>query len=309
MKKIDKNKIKTWFVTGASSGIGRELCIQLLNKDYNVIAVARRIPNISHPNVLCLSADVTQPDSVNSAIKKGIERFGKIDVLSNNAGVSASITCEEETLEHMKEIMEVNFFGTFNTIHALLPHFRQNKNGTIINNSSMNGLCSRNYGSAYSSSKYAVEGLTGVIKQEAKRFVRCMVIEPGWIGGTELWAGKSILKESDFDEYKDLQDFYKHKVICENNLSKAMIAVISTVENENLPMRYMLGLDCQEKAVAKIYQLKKDLAYSKKLVRNYSFQLNNTNWIFSIKNEYKNNQKRKVVTVLGIKIKFNKKML
>lgn len=146
MKKIDKEKIKTWFVTGASSGVGHELCKQLLERDYNVIAVARRVPDFVHKNALCLSVDVTKPETIIDAIQKGIECFGKIDVLSNNAGISANITCEEETLEHMKQVMEVNFFGTFNTINALLPHFRQNKNGTIINNTSQSGLTPRLWG-------------------------------------------------------------------------------------------------------------------------------------------------------------------
>ena len=156
MKKIDKEKIKTWFVTGASSGVGHELCKQLLKKGYNVIAVARRVPDFEHENALCLSVDVTKPETIKEAVKKGIDKFGKIDVLSNNAGISANITCEEETLEHMKEVMDINFFGTFNTINTLLPHFRENKNGTIICNTSQSGLTPRLYGAAYCSSKDSV---------------------------------------------------------------------------------------------------------------------------------------------------------
>lgn len=109
MKKIDKEKIKTWFITGASSGVGYHLTLELLKRGYNVIAVSRNIPNIKHDNVLCLSVDVTKPETIKEAIKKGIDQFGKIDVLSNNAGISANITTEEENLEHMKKLWKLIF--------------------------------------------------------------------------------------------------------------------------------------------------------------------------------------------------------
>ena len=72
MGKISKDKIKTWFITGASSGVGKKLAHELLNRGYNVIAVSRRIPDISHENVLCLSVDVTKPETIKKAIQKGI---------------------------------------------------------------------------------------------------------------------------------------------------------------------------------------------------------------------------------------------
>ena len=117
MKKIAKDKIRTWFVTGASSGVGLEMCKQLLERGYNVIAVSRRIPLLENKNALCLSMDVTKIDEINNAISEGINRFGKIDVLVNNAGISANVSLEEENLEHMKKVMETNFFGTFISIH------------------------------------------------------------------------------------------------------------------------------------------------------------------------------------------------
>lgn len=270
MKKLDKEKIKTWFVTGASSGIGHELCKQLLDKGYNVIAVARRIPDFEHENCLCLSVDVTKPDTIQNAIEEGIKRFGKIDVLSNNAGISVSVTCEEETLEHMKHVLDVNFLGTFNTVNALIPHFRKNKNGTIINNSSMHGYSIRANGTAYCASKHAIEGLTGVCWHETKDFCRNMLVEFGWFKQTSLSSAVET-KETQIEEYKNLKSFYKnYYYIFENDLQKAIQLIISQVEMERLPRRLMLGKDACLKADAEINWLKKDLKKSKKLTSKCS---------------------------------------
>lgn len=271
MKKIQKYKIQTWFVTGASSGVGHELCRQLLNRGYNIIAVARRVPDFEHENALCLSVDVTKPETIQNAIQKGIEKFGKIDVLSNNAGISTKVTCEEETLEHMKQVMDVNFFGTFNTINALLPHFRENKNGTIINNSSMHGYSIRNYGSAYCSSKHAIEGLSGVCKQEIQKFGRVMTFELGYFKSTGIDKNSVDTK---YEEYKNLQNPYKNLYYTfENNLEKGMSIIINHVEMEKLPRRLMLGRDACIKAKIEINSLKKDFNKSKKYT-NYCSKYN-----------------------------------
>lgn len=273
MSQIDKERIRTWLVTGASSGIGHELSRQLLERGYNVIGISRRkavIDTSFQDHALFLSVDVTNPKQINEAVREGIEKFGRIDVLSNNAGVSASVTTEEETIEHIRKLFEVNYFGSLNTIKALLPHFRKNKNGTIINNSSLNGVLGRNYGCAYSSSKAAVEGLTEVLRVETRKFARCMVLEFGWFPGTELWAGKSLYQKPAFEEYSNLPDFYVHRKACKNNLQNAITEIIDEVEKEEIPLRYMLGHDCQERVEAKIESLKKDLKNSSEKVNNYS---------------------------------------
>lgn len=293
MKKIDKNKIKTWLVTGASSGIGYQLTKELLNREYNVIAVARRTPDIIHKNVLCLSVDVTKPEAINEAIQKGIEKFGKIDVLFNNAGLTASITIEEETLKHMKEVMETNFFGYFNTIHAILPHFRQNKNGTIINNISESGLTPNAYSSAYCSSKHALEGLTGVCLVETQKFCRVMSIELGWFEGTNI-LNCQLKQKSAYDEYKNLTPL--HKAVnssFKNDLTIAVKCIIDTAERKKLPRRLILGKDAFQKITSEMDSLKKDLKNS----RTQALKCSITNTIF-------NKIKLKLINILSI----NKKL-
>ena len=178
-KKLPKDKIKTWFVTGASSGIGRELCSQLLLRGYNVVAVSRRVPTFENENALNLSVDVTDINSVKTAIDKAIKHFGSVDVLANIAGISSYKTFEEEATEKMRSVMETNYWGTYNTCYSLIKYFRECNNGTIVNCSSVFGLCPRAFGSAYTPSKYAVEGLTSCLWFETQNFnCRVMSVEP-----------------------------------------------------------------------------------------------------------------------------------
>lgn len=261
---IDKSKIKTWFVTGASSGIGKEMCNLLLQRGYNVIAVARRVPELSHGGALCLSVDVTKPEEIGEAVKAGIEKFGRIDVLMNNAGISSNSTLEEISNEEMRQVIEVNFWGTFNTMKALLPHFRENKHGTIVNNTSQSGISIRAYGSAYCSSKHAIEGLTATIWHEAQRFCRVMALEMGFFAGTGVLKNHSRQGTS-IEEYKKIPAFYKKfERDFNNDLPTALSFVLNTVEQEKLPRRLMLGKDALIQIQTEVDAITDDLKRSRK---------------------------------------------
>ena len=263
MRKIDKEKIKTWFITGASSGVGHEMCKQLLERGYNVIAVSRRIPDFKESNALCLSVDVTKPETIKEAIENGIAKFGRIDVLVNNAGISASVVFEEETLAHMQEVININYFGTYNTMQEFIPYFRKNKNGTIINNTSMHGLSLRYGGSAYCSSKYAIEGLTSVVWHEAKSFCRVMTFELGWFPGTDI--GTHLNKTTNIEEYKNVKGFYKRFYYSfTNQLGIGVKYIIDEVEKEKIQRRLILGKDAIIKIDAEIKYLRKNWKQSKR---------------------------------------------
>lgn len=310
MNKISKNKIKTWFVTGASSGVGHELCSQLLEKGYNVIAVSRRIPDFNHNNALCLSVDVKDIDSIKLAVEKGIRRFGKIDVLSNNAGITANILLEDETSEHLKEVLETNFYGTFNTMKVLSSHFRENNNGTIINNTSQSGLSPRSYGSAYCASKHAIEAISGVFRIEAQHFCRVMTLELGYFSGTGIMQKASTIKNQ-YPEYSKLKA--PHKPInyskFKNDLHKAISILITEVEKEKIQRHLILGKDAIIRIEAELKTLETDLKTSKSRAISCSIPKYKQNKfienIFSVKNSQ--NKKHKIITILGIKIKFRRK--
>ena len=299
-------KIKTWFVTGASSGVGKELCSQLADRGYNIIAVARRMPEFKGENILSLSVDVTKPDMIDQAVKLGIEKFGTIDVLVNNAGISQYSTCEELTSDELHNVMNVNFYGAFYTIKALLPHFRKNMNGTIINNTSQSGISIRSYGSAYCASKHALEGLTGAVWYDTQKFCRVMAVELGYFPGTEI-AKNLPATLTKLKEYEGILPFYKeYRKDFTNNLSKAVRCIIDTVEQKKLPRRLMLGKDSIIQIGAEIDWIKSDIDYSKKLsTKCLCYDENNKKIkIFGIpicKKELKDTYVR--YSFLGIKIK------
>lgn len=307
MKKIDKSKIKTWFVTGASSGVGYELCKQLLDRGYNVIAVSRRVPDFESSNALCLSVDVTKPETIQAAIDKGIEKFGRIDVLSNNAGISSYLTVEEEPVVNMRNTMEVNFWGTYNTIHCLLPYFRNQQYGTIINNSSECGLTLRAFGAAYCSSKHAIEGLSSVLWYEAHKFCRVMTVELAYFPGTAIGKGKPRAKTL-YDVYKGFS-WYPISIPTEgiNSLSKAIECIIKEIEKEKIQRRLMLGAGIKQRVIYEVKSIVSDLKDSEKYTK-YCIEKEYPNLLaktFSIQNS--KDKKHKIIQILGLKVKIRRK--
>ena len=261
---MDKEHVRTWFVTGASSGIGHEMCRQLLSRGYNVIAVSRRVPDFSQDNALCLSVDVTKPEDIERAVQEGLTRFGRIDVLMNNAGMSSNRTLEEVSCEEMRRVMEVNFWGSFHTMKALLPYFREQHHGTIINNTSQSGISVRAFGSAYCSSKHALEGLTATIWHEAQKFCRVMAVEMGFFAGTEVLKNHSR-QGTQIEEYKNIPLFYKKfDRNFDNDLKTAISFIIDTAEQKRLPRRLMLGKDALIQIKTEVDAIEKDLKLSRK---------------------------------------------
>ena len=190
---IDINKIKTWCITGASSGLGYYLSTRLLENNYNIIALSRQKANLNSKNALIVQCDITSPEDVDKAIHTGINHYGNIDVLVNNAGITSFYTFEESTNADLENIFKINFFGTCNVIRSCTPHFRNKGYGTIINISSMHGLTPRLNGSGYCSTKYAIEGLTDVLRLEMQNFCRVMAVEYGYFPNTNI--GKIATKK------------------------------------------------------------------------------------------------------------------
>lgn len=264
MKNISRDKIQTWFITGASSGVGKLMAQLVADRGYNVIAVARRVPQIQGDNVLCLSCDVTDEKQVEQAVQAGIQRFGRIDVLANNAGKSMWQIFEDTTTEQMHDIMNLNYFGTWHTCKALVPHFRKNGHGTIINNSSQSGINAQSFSSGYCSSKHAIEGLTGNLWLELANFCRVMVFEMSYFSGTGIRENIIASNESELPEYQGLR-IRPNQIISENNdVAIAVKHIIDTAEQEKLPRRMMLGRDCIHGARCVAKDLIRDARKSRK---------------------------------------------
>ncbi len=163
-------KDRVIFITGASSGIGKVCAEYLSEKGYTVIGAARRFSdNLQKTgSFYTVRLDVTSDASVDSAVKAVIEKFGRIDVLINNAGYSISGPVDDTAVEEAKREFEVNFFGAFRVIKAILPHMRAQNSGLIINMSSLASIFTLPYQVFYSASKAALDVLTEGLLMELK---------------------------------------------------------------------------------------------------------------------------------------------
>lgn len=186
---------KTIFITGASTGIGKETAKLFQSKGWNVIATMRNpakeaeLPQLD--NVLVTELDVLDTDSIEKAVNEGIRKFGKIDVLLNNAGYGAYGPLESFPRENIVRQFNTNVIGLLDVTKALLPHFRQNKGGIIINISSIGGKMTFPLGALYHGTKFAVEGISESLSYEVGEFGgKVKIVEPGAIATD--FAGRSF---------------------------------------------------------------------------------------------------------------------
>lgn len=178
--------MNTIFITGASSGIGRATAKHFAERGWNVVATMRSPEQetefITLDNVLVLKLDVEKETTIQTALAEAIERFGTIDVLLNNAGYGTMGLIEAATEEQIRRQFEVNVFGLIRMTKAMLPHFRSNQKGMLINISSMGGKVTFPTMSLYHSSKFAVEGFSESVSYElASQNIKVKLIEPGAI--------------------------------------------------------------------------------------------------------------------------------
>ena len=178
--------MNTILITGASSGIGKTTAKYFQQKGWNVIATMRSPHKETEltqlDNVLVTRLDVQDPASIASAVEEGLARFSKIDVLLNNAGYGSYGILEATPTEKIRRQFDVNVIGLLETTKAVLPHFRANKEGIIINISSMGGKVSFPLGTLYHGSKFAVEGLSEALSFVLDAIgVKVKLVEPGMI--------------------------------------------------------------------------------------------------------------------------------
>ena len=180
---------KTVLITGTSAGFGKLMVLDLAKRGYNVAAAMRNVTTKNAeaakelnalPNVTVVEMDVTSTESVDAAVEQTVAKFGKIDVLVNNAGIAAFGPLEAFSVEQMKRLFEVNLWGTIRGYLAVLPHMREQRSGLIINITSGLGLISAPYIGPYIGTKYAVEGMTETIRYEVQEFgIDTVTLGPG----------------------------------------------------------------------------------------------------------------------------------
>jgi NAD(P)-dependent dehydrogenase (short-subunit alcohol dehydrogenase family) len=175
----------TILVTGSSSGIGRAAARYFHDRGWNVVATMREPgaePTPETDTMLVTRLDVQDPDSITAAVAAGLDRFGRIDVLLNNAGYGAYGLLEATPMAKIRRQFDVNVLGLLETTKAVLPHFRAAGRGTIVNVSSIGGKVTFPLGTLYHGSKFAVEGLSEALHYELQAIgVRVKIVEPGFV--------------------------------------------------------------------------------------------------------------------------------
>ncbi len=206
-RKIDAPLV--WLISGCSTGIGREIARAALEAGDQVAVTARRPETVEDlvsafpDRALALALDVTDADSIASAVAGTIDRFDRIDVLVNNAGYGYVSAVEEGVDEDVRRMFDTNFFGAVDLIKAILPGMRARRDGLVLNISSMTGLVSNPANVYYSASKFALESLTeGLSKEVAPLGIRVTAVEPG-LFRTD-WSSRSMQEsEPSISDYAD----------------------------------------------------------------------------------------------------------
>ncbi|WP_341530214.1 oxidoreductase [Nostoc sp. UHCC 0302] len=244
---------RTWFITGASRGIGAEIAKAVLAADNQLIATARDKADLhqfeSSQNVLTLSLDITDEAQVKAAVAAGLERFGQIDVLVNNAGFGLLGGIEETSAQEVERVYRTNVFGLLNVIRAVLPSMRQRRFGHIINLSSLGGYRSSSGWGIYCSTKFAVEGITEALHDElAPLGIHATVVEPGYFR-TNFLDGSSLQKTvtqiPDYDQTvgktRNLASEHNYQQL--GDPTKLAQAILEIANADTPPLRLPLGTD------------------------------------------------------------------
>ena len=254
---------KTILITGASSGIGKATAKFFQEKGWNVVATMRTPDKETElttlDNVLVTRLDVLDSDSIATAVEQGIEKFGQIDVLLNNAGYGAYGPLEATPSEKIRRQFDVNVLGLLDVTKAILPHFRNNKNGILINVSSVGGKMTFPFGSLYHGTKFAVEGISEALTFELEAIgCKVKIVEPGAIKTD--FAGRSFDFNNDesLTEYQELVGklFSSLQPILESAAEASVVAnvIYKAATDGTDQLRYTAGEDAQE-IVAKRQEL------------------------------------------------------
>lgn len=267
----ETGKSRTWFITGSSTGFGRLLAEEVLKAGENVVATARKVEQVAdleqkYPaQALALPLDVTKQEQVDGAVAQTLERFGRVDVLVNNAGYGVTGAIEEVSDAELEPMYEANVFGLLRVTRAFLPQFRKQRSGHILNLSSIGGLAASPGWGLYQSTKFAVEGLSEALAQEvAPLGIRVTIIEPGpfrtdFLGRSGVEAAKRI------EDYSSTADNARRYRSDQHGRQpgdplKAVQAMMEVVNSSNPPLRLLLGAGALKRVQQKMEAWQKEIA-------------------------------------------------
>ena len=273
---------RVWFITGASAGLGKLMAETLVRAGHEVVATARNIEDIANfgfhykDRGLALELDVTKPDTITAAVTAAIGKFGRIDVLVNNAGYGLVGAIEEPTDAQIARQFDTNVFGLLRVTRTILPHMRQQKSGHILNLSSIGGLIASPGIGYYNATKFAVEGLSEALKAEVEPLgIHVTVVEPGPFR-TEFLGRSGDISDNIIPDYiptagKTRQYFNDNDGKQAGDPAKAIAAMIAAVESPTPPKHLLLGASAFNRMTARIEQWQADLAANRETALNADF--------------------------------------
>lgn len=260
---------KVWLITGCSTGFGRELATYVLESGNSVGVASRNIDDVADivsgntESAIALKLDVTDQSEIESAVAETLERFGRIDVLVNNAGIGYFGAIEESEEDQVRRMFDINFFGLANMTKEVLPIMRKQRSGMIVNIASIGGLVGFPAVGFYNATKFAVDGLSeSLSKETAPLGIKVMIVAPS--GFRTDWAGRSASNSKVV-----IEDYSSTAGVNKSNIRgysgnqpgdpvRAARAIVKAVESENPPLRLLLGAAALKGARNKLKELQRD---------------------------------------------------
>ncbi len=269
-----------WFITGCSTGFGRELAKVVLERGYRAVVTARNLDDVSdlatRRDALLLKLDVTDQGQIDAAVEAAEEKFGHIDVLVNNAGIGYFAAVEESEDDQVRRMFDINVFGLGRMISAALPGMRKRRKGFIANLSSIAGLRGIPALGYYCATKYAVEGLSETLRQEVEPLgIKVMLVEPS--GFRTDFAGRSGTESTlAIADYAATAGKMRTGVRGISGKQagdpvRAAAAIVQAVEAPNPPHRLLLGNAAYDGATAMLEELRKNFVAWETVSRSADF--------------------------------------
>ncbi|MEU1008874.1 SDR family oxidoreductase [Streptomyces sp. NPDC005890] len=271
---------KVIFITGAGRGLGTDIARQALAAGHQVVATGRRPEEVEktlggpQDNLLATKLDVTSLDDARAAAQAAVDRFGRIDVLINNAGNFYAGFFEEISPEHMHRQIETNLYGPMNVTRAVLPVMRAQRDGHIITLSSIAGLVGAEFNAAYAASKFGVEGWMESLRGDIAPYnIRTTIVEPGFFRTELLVDASTTWPEPTIDDYAErttatVEAWKSINGQQPGDPAKLAHALLTLADQAEPPQRFLAGADAIEGATAKAKELLAQAEASRELGGN-----------------------------------------
>jgi NAD(P)-dependent dehydrogenase (short-subunit alcohol dehydrogenase family) len=243
---------RVWLITGTSSGFGRAITDAALAKGDRVLATARNTEPLADlaedERAHVFQFDVLDQGEREAAVAEAIDRFGRIDVLVNNAGRTQVGAVEETTDDELRSLFDLHFFAPAALTRAVLPQMRKQGSGAIVQMSSVGGQVTAPGFGAYCATKFALEGLTETLRDEVAPFgIRTLIVEPGAFR-TGLFRPGAAYESAEMPEYAETvgptRDYVRNNHLAQpGDPAKAAAAIIGALDADEPPLRLVLGAD------------------------------------------------------------------